>query len=124
MKKATGQPMDYDEEMAETVIGEILNDDLSQYDIVVGEAVASDTIKMANNADLREFSQMYPGLVPPDILIEESDLAATTKTRLLNAMAQMAEQQRQQQAAVANAAAGAPPSPGAPALDGLQNIAE
>jgi len=82
----TGQPMQYDAEMAELVIAEVLAGDLAQYDVAVGEAVASETMKMANSAEIKEIAQAYPGLVPPDIIVEESQLPNATKNKVLSAI--------------------------------------
>lgn len=88
MKDQDGNPMQYDKEMAELVIAEVLAGDLEQYDVSVGEAVASETIKLANAAELQELAAKMPGLVPPDILIEESQLPQSVKTRIVNAVKQ------------------------------------
>lgn len=98
---ATGQPvsvpvrgpdgnpvMQLNEEAAIQAISEILSGELGTYDVAVGEAVSSETMKLANNADLKDFATNYPGLLPPDLLIEESMLPQSTKTKVLNAMKQ------------------------------------
>jgi len=91
----TGQPMTYDEEMAELAIAEVLSGDLGQYDMAVGESVASDTMRMANSEEVKEFAQLYPGLIPPDLLIEESQMQQSTKKSILGRI-------KQAQAAAAN----------------------
>lgn len=83
-----GQPMKYDEQMAEVAIAEVLAGDLGEYDVSVGEAVASETMRMANSAELKDFAQSFPGLLSPDILIEESQLPQSTKNRVLNSIKQ------------------------------------
>lgn len=88
MQGKDGKPMAYDEEMAEVAIAEVLSGELNQYDVSVGEAVASETMRMANSAELKEFSQTYPGVLPPNVLIEEGQLPQSTKTKVLSAIQQ------------------------------------
>lgn len=78
-----GRPMRFDSDMAEVAIAEVLSGDLWNYDVSVGEAVASETMRMANSAEVREIAQTYPGLIGPDILVESSQLPQSTKTRIL-----------------------------------------
>lgn len=103
----TGKPMQYDKQMAELAIAEVLKGDLAKYDVAVGEAVSSETQRMANSAEIREIAQSYPGLIPPDILVEESQLPQATKTKVLKAM-----QAAQEQAAMMAQITPKKPSPG------------
>lgn len=91
----TGQPMQYDIEMSNVLIAEVLSGDLGKYNVVVGEAATSETQRMANSAEVKEIAQAYPGLIPPDILIDESQLPQAIKSRISAAMkqAQAAQQQ-------------------------------
>ena len=94
-----GQPMEYDKEMAEVAIAEVLSGDLGMYDVTVGEAVSSETFRMANAIELKEIAQAFPGVIPPELLIEESQLPQSTKTKISEAIknartAQMQQQQR------------------------------
>lgn len=87
MTDATGQPMAYDKEMAELVIAEVLSGNLGEYDVSVGEAVSSETLRMANAAELKELSQSFPpGTISPELIIEESQLPQTTKTKIVEAI--------------------------------------
>lgn len=88
MADGAGNPMTYDKEMADLVIAEVLSGDLGQYDVTVGEAVASETMQLANATELQSLAEKMPGLIPPDLLIEESQLSQTTKTRILGALKQ------------------------------------
>lgn len=88
MMDELGQPMKYDKELADLAIAEVLSGDLWQYDVAVGEAVASETMKMANAAELSELAAKMPGLIPPDLLVEESQLNQSTKQRILKAVQQ------------------------------------
>lgn len=81
----TGQPMAYDIQMAELAIAEVLSGELEKYDVSVGEGVSSETQKLANSAEIKDLAQTYPGLVPPDILISESQLPQSTKNKILSA---------------------------------------
>jgi hypothetical protein len=110
MKDKYGQPMEYDSEMADLAIAEVLSGELGQYDVAVGEAVASETMRIANSEELKEFAQAYPGLIPPEMLIEESQIPQSTKNKVLSSIkqAQMAQQQAQ-----ALAMGGAPAMAGA-----------
>lgn len=96
--------MQIDEEAAQNAISEVLSGELGTYDVAVGESVSSETMKMANASDLKDFATTYPGLLPPDILIEESMLPQSTKTKVINSIKQ-AQQQAQAAArsSIANA---------------------
>lgn len=89
------QPMPYDKEMAELAIAEVLSGDLGSYDVSVGEAVSSETLRMANVAELKEISAAYPGVISPELIIEESQLPQSTKTKVIEAIknARMAQAQ-------------------------------
>lgn len=100
----TGLPMDYDKEMAEVAIAEVLSGELGKYDVTVGEAVASETQKLANSNEVQQMAKDYPGLIPPDILIEESQLPASAKSKILSSFRQA------QAAAQAQAAGGGGPA--------------
>lgn len=101
----TGAPMEYDKQMAELAIAEVLKGTLGDYDVTVGESVSSETQKMAAAGEMKEIAQTYPGLVPPDMLVRYSQLPESAKAELVSSM-------EQAQAAAAQAAAaggGAPP---------------
>lgn len=93
----TGQPMQYDKELAEVAIAEVLAGDLGTYDVSVGESVASETMKLANASEVKEIATTYPNLIPPDVLIEESQLPQTTKTRIISSI-QKAQAMQQEMA--------------------------
>lgn len=100
MRGADGQPiMEIDMQAVDDSLGNILSGDLGTYDVAVGESVSSETMKLANAQDLKDFSTSYPGLIPPDLLIEESMLPQSTKTRVINSI-------KQAQAQAANVPAG------------------
>ena len=86
MTDPTGQPMAYDKEMAELVIAEVLSGDLGEYDVSVGEAVSSETLRMANAIELKELAQAFPGAISPELIIEESQLPQSTKTKIVEAI--------------------------------------
>jgi hypothetical protein len=82
-----GQPiMEIDLQAADQSIADVLSGELGTYDVAVGEAVSSETMRMANSADLKDFSTNYPGLISPDLLIEESMLPQSTKTKVMNSI--------------------------------------
>jgi hypothetical protein len=84
-----GQPvMEIDLQAAEQAIGEVLSGNLGTYDVAVGESVSSETMRMANSADLKDFAATFPGLIPPDLIIEESLLPQSVKTKVSNAIKQ------------------------------------
>lgn len=83
-----GKPMEYDADMAEVLIAEVLGGDLGEYDVNVGESVSSETVKMAQMNELKEFSTAYPGLIPPEIIIEQSMLPVATKEKILQSIKQ------------------------------------
>lgn len=88
MDPATGQPMQYDKEMAELAVAEVLSGELGEYDVTVGESVASETQKMAVSAEIREVAQAYPGIIPADVLVRHSQLPESAKTEILSAIQQ------------------------------------
>lgn len=101
----TGQPMKYDDELATAVINDVLSGTLDQYDVTVGESVASDTMKLANSMELENLAQKMPGVIPPQVILEESQLPSSTKLKISKSI-QAA--QAAQQAMIQN---GAPPKP-------------
>lgn len=102
MDEKTGQPMKYDTGLAEIAIAEVLSGDLEKFNVSVGEGVSSETQRMANAQEVRDIASTYPGLIPPDILVEESELPASTKNKILSSI-------RQAQA-MAQAGVGVPPA--------------
>ena len=86
MKDETGQPMAFDKEMAELAIAEVLSGDLGAYDVAVGEAVSSETLRMANAMELKDIAQAFPGVISPELIIEESQLPQSTKTKIVDAI--------------------------------------
>lgn len=90
-----------DLELLESTIAEVLSGDLGKYDVAVGESVSSETIKMANMADLKDLATTFPGIIPPEVIIEEGMLPAATKSRVINSIkqAQAAMAQRPPQGA-------------------------
>lgn len=95
MKDEYGEPMTYDKELADLAIVEVLAGDLWTYDVSVGETVASDTMKLANAAELSDLAEKMPGSIPDDVRIEESQLSNSTKSRILNSMKQRQAAQTQ-----------------------------
>lgn len=91
MKDMYGKPMQYDKEMAELAISEVLSGELGEYDVSVGESVASETQKLANSAELTELAKTYPNLIPPHVLIKNSQLPDAVKNEILAAMQQAQE---------------------------------
>jgi hypothetical protein len=90
MKDEMGQVItEIDHEAADALLAEVLGGELGTYDVAVGEAVSSETMKMANSADLKDFAATYPGMIPPDLLIEESMLPQSVKTKVTNSIKQM-----------------------------------
>lgn len=79
----TGQPMSFDAEMAEVAIAEVLAGDLGQYDVSVGEAVASETTRMAQFAEMKELAGLIPMAFSPAMIVENSDLPNHMKSQAL-----------------------------------------
>jgi hypothetical protein len=98
MKEPTGEPMAYDKEMAEVAIAEVLSGDLEEYDVSVGETVASETMQLARAAEVKEIAASLPGIVPPEVLINESQLSESTKNSIRSAI----QNAQAQQAAMAS----------------------
>jgi hypothetical protein len=95
----TGQ-MAVDRNAVQGTILRILNDtDFGVYDVSVGEAVYSETMRIANFSELRELAQAMPGLISPTTIVEESNLPHSIKSRVLNDIQQAQQAQIQQQRA-------------------------
>ena len=108
MKDEDGAPMRYDKDMAQVAIAEVLGGELGKYDVSVGEAVSSETIRMAQMAELQEFATAYPGMIPPDVVVEMSQLPNNVKERIVQRIKQA---QAAQQVALAGPVA-SPAKPG------------
>ena len=100
-----GQPMEYDKEMATLLISEVISGRLGEYDVTVGESVASDTQRMAVSTEVMELAAAMPGLVPPDVMVRYSQIPESAKNEIINAI-------QQAQMAAAQAAAAPPPPSG------------
>jgi hypothetical protein len=99
MDPATGQPMQYDKDIAEITIAEVLSGSLGDYNVTVGEAVASETQRMANSMEVQEIARTYPGLVPPQMMVKHSQLPEAAKAEILKSMEQAQLMQQQMMAA-------------------------
>lgn len=65
-------------------LDKVLNDiNIGKYDVTVGETVMSETEKKAQFDQIKDFATMFPGMVDPTVIVEESDLAPSIKSRLL-----------------------------------------
>lgn len=80
---ASGQPIKYDSEIADLAIKEVLSGDLWQYDVAIGESVASETMRMAQFAEMKELAQLAPMAFTPDMIIENSDLPSHMKNKAI-----------------------------------------
>jgi len=75
-------------------INKVLNDvNIGKYDVAVGESIMSETMKKAKFDEIKEFAQLFPGLINPAVIIEESDLPASIKSRILQPQPQLAQGQ-------------------------------
>lgn len=74
--------MEIDNDAAGAVINQVLSDEeLTKYDVSVGEAQSTETIRMANYSMLMELIEK--GIpIPPDILIDESMLSPESKNQI------------------------------------------
>jgi len=68
------------------VINDVLNDaSLGKYDVTIGEGAYTETTRMANHMTLMDMaSKGIP--IPPDVLIQESNLPESTKSKILAAV--------------------------------------
>jgi hypothetical protein len=82
-----------DERAAREAVAKVLNDtSLGKYDVAIGEAVNSETVKLANFAILRELAES--GLpIPPEVLIDESTLSESSKRKINSITSQARENQ-------------------------------
>lgn len=94
MSDQFGKPMEYDKDLAELAIAEVLSGTLADYDVSVGEAVSSETQRLSAALDIKELAASMPGLIPPSTLIRHSQIPESAKTEILQAL-------EQQQAAMA-----------------------
>jgi hypothetical protein len=95
MKDQFGKPMEYDKDLADLAMTEVLGGELETYDVYVGEAVASETQKMSISAEMKDFSTAFPGMIPPDVMVRHSQLPESAKTEIITAIEKqmMAQQQ-------------------------------
>ena len=70
----------------EVIVGLLSTKDLAHYDVSIDEAAASANYRMARFQQLLQLAQVMPGLIPPEILIEASDISG--KEELLNRLSQ------------------------------------
>jgi hypothetical protein len=84
---------------AQKMLKSLKDSRVSDYWVKVTLSPISDTVRMANLMELNQIAQMYPGSIPPDIMVDATDVKnkEEIKTRL-----------RQQPQAPAVAATGAP----------------
>ena len=94
-----GQPtLIVDEEAMNSTIRKVLtNAELGKYDVTVGEAITSDTKKMADYQELQQFARAFPGLVTPEMLIGESNLPPHIKEKMLSSIQRQQAQAQQAQ---------------------------
>lgn len=72
---------------------------IGKYDLVVDEALENATLRMATLQMLTEFGQQNPGSIPPEMIIEYSDLPLTAKIQVKNYRLEQQQMQQQQIAA-------------------------
>jgi hypothetical protein len=101
-----GKPMEYDKDLAELAIAEVLSGTLADYDVSVGEAVSSETQRLSAALDIKELAASMPGRIPPTVMIRHSQIPESAKAEILQAL-------EQQQAALAAQAQAAPMNTGA-----------
>lgn len=66
-------------------IDQVLNDiNLGKYDVSVGESVMSETMRLSQFSELKEFATAFQGLISPEIIISESNLPPSVKQRILS----------------------------------------
>lgn len=83
----TGQPKTFvNEKAAMAVFEQVLNDqELTNYDVAIGENISQDTIKLANFVSLMDMAkQGIP--VPPEVLVEESMITDAHKAKITSAI--------------------------------------
>ena len=82
-------PPVFNKNMALQAVLGVLNDkELMNYNISIGQGINSETVKFNNFLTLNEMVRNgYP--IPPDILIEETNLNNATKEKIKNSMKAM-----------------------------------
>lgn len=78
-----GKPMPYDRGLAEITIAEVLKDDLGAYDVTVGEVVASDSLLMAQSAEIKDLRESGVPM-PPEMLVEYAQIPESAKSKILS----------------------------------------
>jgi hypothetical protein len=80
----------------------------AEYDYVIDRSPANITIRQEQFKMLMEAAQQFPDSIPPDVLVEASDLSENFKTRIKEHIAMMQQQMMQlEQAKMATQAVGA-----------------
>jgi hypothetical protein len=80
----------------------------AEYDYVIDRSPANITIRQEQFKMLMEAAQQFPDSIPPDVLVEASDLSVNFKTRIKEHIAMMQQQMMQlEQAKMATQAVGA-----------------
>lgn len=82
-KENYGQPMPYDRGLAEIAIAEVLDGDLGAYDVSVGEVVASESLLMAQSAEIKELKEAGVPM-PPELMVEYAQIPEAAKTKILS----------------------------------------
>ena len=72
--------------------GSILNDiTVGKFDLMVEEALEGSSMKLANAKILTEFAQNNPGMIPADILLDQTSVSFTAKARVREFQAEQQE---------------------------------
>jgi len=81
-----------DNEAVGAVFNEVLNDtSIGKYDVAIGEVANSETVKYSNYLLLTELVEKgFP--IPPDVLIDESQLSQGSKEKIKRAIAAAQQQ--------------------------------
>lgn len=63
--------------------GSILNDlSVGKFDLMVEESIQAANVRLANAKILQDFSQNNPGSIPPDVLLDQTDVSFSAKQRV------------------------------------------
>lgn len=79
----SGIEMQLDEKLVQETMNNVLsNSGIGVYDVTVGESASNETTKYANFMVLMDMASKYPGVIPPDVLVNESLISESSKQKI------------------------------------------
>ena len=69
--------------VSQTINNILTNSSIGVYDVSIGENANSETVKYGNFMMLMDMSQKYPGVIPAEVLVDESLISETSKQKII-----------------------------------------